>query len=436
MTLLLNPSDIIIGERQRVDLGDLSDLDSMSDPEVGQILPIIIDQNRLLIDGRRRLAKAVLLNWPSVRVEVQEPNSEISKQKKELFADIGRKDRTWQERVTTIAKIHRLIAAQKAEEGIIWTTRAMATFTNLSQAGISNMLRVASQLQKHPDIAATCSGYEEALQRLVIEPSERLAIEELNRRAAEATKAKQPEKGLDYEVIKTEGEEGYSETEMQDQEHWTGDASSGPLSDEPVTIHLWGYNVGFNKKTMQQHKAALVWLRNGGLGVDFASLYNSMCDGGCVVVWIEDGKGFEGWQNDLEEYGFIIQPWPLIWSKITLENNGGWPFSPNYNIGLVLIKTSTPDVLPRLALNPSTSTISCLHTDPSTLPLAVVSWSLKAICQYGDHVLLPCNASVVQVADCGNVPMWFEEDKVMFEKQVKDLTEFYTDKIPGVIIKH
>jgi ParB-like chromosome segregation protein Spo0J len=424
MTLILNPSDIIIGERQRIDLGDLSDLDSMSDPEVGQILPIIIDQNRLLIDGRRRLAKAVELNWTQVRVEVQEPGSEISKQKKELFADIGRKDRTWQEKVIAVAKVHRLIAAQKADEGVRWTTRAMAVFTGLSQSGISNMLRVASQIQRMPEVAAACSSFDEALQRLVIEPSEALAVEELNRRAAEATKAK----GFDSKIIKTEGDEG----EFLD---GSPDEDTLPETIEPATIYLWGYNVGFNKKTQQQFKSALVYLSPDALDFPFDLIYDSMAEGGCVIVWVQS-QNFEEYRAYFEDRNFVVQPWPLIWSKITLQNNGGWPFSPNYNIGLILIKTSTPDVLPRLALNPSTSVISCLHNNDSTLPLAVVNWSLKAISQVGERVLLPCNASIVEVADCGNVPMWFEADKERYEKQVKDLKEFYEEKIPGVIIKH
>lgn len=422
MTLHIPPTDIIIGERQRVELGDLSDLNSMSDPDVGQILPIIIDTNRKLIDGRRRLEKALQLNWTTVRVEVQAEVSEISKQKKELFADVGRKDRTWQEKVKSVAKLHRLIAAEKADEGIIWTVRAMAMFTGLNKTGVANMLRVASQMEAHPDMAAQCGSFDEALTRLVIEPSEKVALDELNRRAALNSQALASDVPT---MDKTKGEESTDSDWLE---------PSSPA--DPITIRLWGYNVGFSKPTLQKHKAALIWNPPSDDESFFFNLFNSMADEGCVVVWFPSMLGFESWQNYFEDVGFHVQPWPLIWSKITLNNNGGWPFSPNYNIGLVLIKTDKPDTLPRLALNPSTSTIACLHSDETPgLPSAVVTWTLKAICQYGDHVLLPCNSPLIETADCGNVPMWFEADKAVYDEKLKQLTEFYQERHPGCTVK-
>src|SRR5580704_1778952 len=92
-------STITINERQRIDLGNLSDLESMGDPRVGQILPIIVDKNNILCDGRRRIARALQLGWTEIEVFVREnEDDDYTKQLVELYADIGRKDRTWQER--------------------------------------------------------------------------------------------------------------------------------------------------------------------------------------------------------------------------------------------------------------------------------------------------------------------------------------------------
>ena len=76
--------DIIIGERQRLDLGDLSDLESMAEEDVGQIAPIIVHktlQGYELVDGRRRLAKASLIGWTHVEVIERDTLTTIQKQK-------------------------------------------------------------------------------------------------------------------------------------------------------------------------------------------------------------------------------------------------------------------------------------------------------------------------------------------------------------------
>lgn len=182
----LKITDIIIGERQRIDLGDLSDLDSMSDPDVGQILPIIIDQHNVLTDGRRRLAKAVSLGWTHVRVEIQDNISELSKQKKELFADVGRKDRTWQEKCIAISKLYYMIKLEKEGESLRWGYRQMAEFMGtLSIGAISDWLKLNEHLRKIPqDLELwTAPGYVAAIE-VLRQREENAASIELDKRRA------------------------------------------------------------------------------------------------------------------------------------------------------------------------------------------------------------------------------------------------------------
>lgn len=179
-------TQIIIGERQRIDLGDLTDLDSMSDPEVGQILPIIIDANNNLVDGRRRLAKATQLGWQEVRVERQDVTSELAKQKKELFADVGRKDRTWQEKCIAAAKIYRMMKREREAEGESWGYRQMAILMNTESIGtISYWLTLDLHLRKVPqDLELwTAPGYVAALNVLRQRQENEAAIELDKRRA-------------------------------------------------------------------------------------------------------------------------------------------------------------------------------------------------------------------------------------------------------------
>jgi ParB/RepB/Spo0J family partition protein len=107
-----------IGERQRLSIGDLSDLDSMEDPEVGLIQPIVVHktlEGYELVAGRRRLAKATSLGWKEIEVLEKDTLTEVQKNKMELFEDVGRTDRTWQDRCLSIAKIHYLMKAEKGE---------------------------------------------------------------------------------------------------------------------------------------------------------------------------------------------------------------------------------------------------------------------------------------------------------------------------------
>lgn len=167
MKLALNT--IIIGERQRIELGDLEDLDSMTDPEVGQICPIVVHKTLLgyeLVDGRRRLEKATRLGWKEVEVLERDQLTPVQKQKIELLADIGRKERSWQEICLSVAKIHRIMERERERDGgSEWTIRQMASFTGFPKSNIGYMLQVAEGLVVVPRDEGlwACNNYVSAM---------------------------------------------------------------------------------------------------------------------------------------------------------------------------------------------------------------------------------------------------------------------------------
>ena len=169
MKLPLN--QIIIGERQRIDLGDLHDLDSMSDKDIGQIQPIVVHKTLLgyeLVDGRRRLAKATALQWPDIECYEKDQLTEVQKQKMELLADIGRKDRSWQETCIAVTKVYNIMRREKAADGEAWSIRQMARFTGYDKTPLSYMLRVAEVLTMIPrdEVIWSASNYTEAVKTL------------------------------------------------------------------------------------------------------------------------------------------------------------------------------------------------------------------------------------------------------------------------------
>jgi hypothetical protein len=203
--------DIIIGERQRLDLGDLSDLESMAEEDVGQIAPIIVHktlQGYELVDGRRRLAKASLIGWTHVEVIERDTLTTIQKQKMELLADIGRKDRGWQDVCLSVAKVHRMMIAERAEDGESWTIRAMARFTGYGKSAVGYMLQVADELSRQPkdENIWGSANYTDALSR-INDRNNREAQAELERRR-ELLKAIVPELPIETKVVLREKEPG------------------------------------------------------------------------------------------------------------------------------------------------------------------------------------------------------------------------------------
>src|SRR5215469_12190735 len=103
----VNIKDIIIGERQRIDLGDIDEMaESMS--RLGQIHNIGLTPDMGLVWGRRRLAAAEKLGWTEIEAVIKEGLTYHDEQVLELEEDLKRKDRTWQEKCLAVEKLQRL----------------------------------------------------------------------------------------------------------------------------------------------------------------------------------------------------------------------------------------------------------------------------------------------------------------------------------------
>ena len=105
-------SDIIVADRQREDLGDLSDLKA-SIKDHGLLSPIILDRTtKRLIAGGRRLAAFASLHaedpiggWDTIPFRNYDPKEDGDLGIVEYQENLARKDLTWQERVTAVAKL-------------------------------------------------------------------------------------------------------------------------------------------------------------------------------------------------------------------------------------------------------------------------------------------------------------------------------------------
>lgn len=140
-------------ERQRKDLGDLTDLKN-SLTQVGLINPIVIEPAEIagtfyLIAGERRftawtqLAQAGKVR-PFIQATLLSDLDEATRQLIELEENIKRKDLTWQEQISAIAKIYYLKDFQNMEEA--------GTYLGMSDSNVSKALQVYNNLS-NPKVA-------------------------------------------------------------------------------------------------------------------------------------------------------------------------------------------------------------------------------------------------------------------------------------------
>jgi ParB family chromosome partitioning protein len=99
--------DIKVKKRIRKDLGDVSSLaDSLK--HFGQINPIVITNDNVLIAGERRLEAAKSLGWRTINAVVAEFPDTLSKLEYEVEENIQRRDFNTEEIAEATRRIYRL----------------------------------------------------------------------------------------------------------------------------------------------------------------------------------------------------------------------------------------------------------------------------------------------------------------------------------------
>lgn len=154
-------SEINIGSRIRQDLGDIDGMAS-SLSRVGQLQPIIINRDNLLIAGGRRLTAAKQLGWEHISATYRDTLNEAELREIELEENLKRKDLNWVEEVIGLERVFNLRqdkygkairgpAAISTEKEGYGQPDAAEEFTR-SQSSISLDLLLARAIREYPDI--------------------------------------------------------------------------------------------------------------------------------------------------------------------------------------------------------------------------------------------------------------------------------------------
>jgi ParB/RepB/Spo0J family partition protein len=172
----LKLEEIIVGERFRVDYGDIDELVA-SIKDKGIIQPLTVDSNHNLLAGGRRHAAATKAELPTVPVIVREFVDEIDSREIELMENVYRKDFTWPERCSLVSEINKLY---QQKHGTNWSGRKTAELLDRGVASVARDLQLAEAITFVPELA-NYKTQDEAL-KVLKKMEEEVVIGELRKR--------------------------------------------------------------------------------------------------------------------------------------------------------------------------------------------------------------------------------------------------------------
>ena len=163
----IDPKQINITEdRQRKDLGDLSDLKS-SIARLGILQPLLVTPEFQLICGERRLRCALSLGLDSVPVYIKGTVTPDDAEEMELEENVRRKSLSWQEQVCAIARLHKMRQHKAALSSTEWGLEHTGELVGLSTAAVCYSTKLAEAIVAGDKDIIACTGVRDAYTLLV-----------------------------------------------------------------------------------------------------------------------------------------------------------------------------------------------------------------------------------------------------------------------------
>jgi site-specific DNA-methyltransferase (adenine-specific) len=157
--MLLPITDIIIKperQRQNFDPRKLEEL-TESFRSVGQLQPVIIDEDNILIAGERRIKAAQMLGRTEIWAEYLTNLEPWQKDVAELEENLRREGLSYVEEVMAVKKIHQLhqdkfgvAMSGPGKQG--WNVKATAELLGISTGSVSQDIQLASAIEKDPEL--------------------------------------------------------------------------------------------------------------------------------------------------------------------------------------------------------------------------------------------------------------------------------------------
>lgn len=290
---LISPSSVIVDRdnRQRRDLDDLEEL-KVSIRNIGQINPITITKDYVLVAGERRLTAIRELGLDQVAVQFVEDLDETSYTLIELEENIKRTDLTWQDQCNAVTKFNNLQRSMNPE----WTQAMTANALGLSPATVTRYLAVDQAVKANPELAknARIDTVYNTIERQKARELDVLFMTEQATEEQKASRAEVPLVNADYF-------------------EWVESYSGQPFN----LLHCdFPYGINFDKAKANN---AVNKERYSDSLADFVALLESLprapvAESAHIIFWFSM-RHYALSITKLREQGWTVDPIPYIWYK-------------------------------------------------------------------------------------------------------------------------
>ena len=432
---------IKVGERFRVDLGDIADL-AESIKDKGVIQPITVSPLEggyyELLAGCRRYTAGKLAELQTIPALIREIEGEIDLREIELIENVWRKDPEWDERARLIKRLDKLCR----EKDIEWSSRRTAQLLNRGAASVSRDLQLAAALEIMPELAQQPT--QDQAFKLLKAVEEQAIVGELRRRQHDSvTQDKMIDKGLQT-MLKI------ADTNYRVLDTFAGMAelkSKGMINliecDPPYGIDLTEQKRGNEEATssVRSYNEVPSEAYEGFLSRLSKELFRVAGEHCWLVFWYGPTWHTQV-KHALGEAGWLVDDIPCIWNK-----RHGQTMQPNFHFGrayepFFLARKGTPAIFKPGRANvfdfPPVAAQKKYH--PTERPIALMESLLESLVSIRSVVFVPFLGSGVTLRACYRLglPGWGYDmsseykDKFMLavEEDTRDLDEKKENRPP------
>lgn len=409
----------VVEERYRKDMGDVESL-AESIKTVGQLIPIMVTEDLVLIAGERRLKAHNLLGKKTIK-GIIETRKDISNKIIEILENLERKDFTWQEHVLAIEDLHSMM---KAIKGSDWSMRSTAKEIGISKSSVITDIDLAKALKEDPTLFEKCD-------------TKKKAIKTLQRYKIDETMA---------EIALRRSKTDYGKSAMN--HLFLGDCTDlvDKLQDKLVNAVIsdpfYGIDIDKTKKIDKDHKVSYIY-------DDSAELYKKTMS--CLIKKLPRVMAKDAWvvffcvnqhyywlYSTLKDNGFKADIIPAIWCKSGTPGQTSQPefiFARTYETfiyarmgGACLIRQGMPNVLHYSVIHSSDK------DHPVQKPIALIEDIVSRFCISGQVILDPfagSGSTLIAALKKGCKPIGFELDPRYYNIALANVSEALKMKDAG-----
>lgn len=406
-------SEIKINSRLRKEFKNIESL-AESISLMGQLVPIIVNENNELIAGERRIRACQHLNKETVKAVIMKVD-DIDSKIYEIIENLEREDFNWQEKVLATKELHGMYLGKF---GVNWSERKTAEHSGISKTTINDDINLAECLVENPEVFDGCQTKQQALKAL-----KKFKIDEAM--AEMMLRSKQSSYSARVKNILFHGDCLTLIDKLKDNS--INSVISDPIFGIEVFENRYKNNelpkITFKNKFDDSPDTFLNTMTSLIKKLDRVLKKDASFAFFCAFEWIPF------LQKQFSEIGFDVDKLPLIWNRGANTARTNRPekyFNRCYDF--IIYGTRGNFCLVRQGLSniiniPSVLTSERFH--PTQKPVELMEELLTRLCISGHIVLDPMAGSGATLIACLNksmFPIGFELEKVYYDVAFESIT--------------